>query len=78
MKLLTGEIEKKLPEVRMGRKTLIERKEESLKHLHSIFYHLEKLPEEVWLQHLDVFNPVLKGLSGLRWELNQIDKIDRN
>ena len=58
----------------MGNKSLAERKQEALNHLNSVMQHLEKIPKDVWLQHLDVFTPVLKDLVALRWVLGQIDK----
>lgn len=52
----------------------VRRKERALRKLNSAMKQLERIPEETWLEHVDIFKALLTDLVNLRWELNQLDK----
>ncbi len=58
----------------MGQRSLAERKQEALKNLNLVTEHFAQVPQEIYLEHIDIFKPMLKGIVNLRWELSQIDK----
>lgn len=54
--------------------TVYERKQRALNTLNSAYQTLEKIPEQTWLDHVEIFKALLTDPSNLRWQLNQIDK----
>ncbi len=58
----------------MGQRSLAERKQEALKNLNLVTEHFAQIPQEIYLEHIDIFQPMMAGLFALRWELGQIDR----
>lgn len=61
----------------MGKRSLAERKQEALKNLNLVQEHFAQIPQDVYLKHIDIFQPMMQGIVNLRWELSQIDKVSK-